>query len=57
MKPLAVDPSWVDQSALYAEIRARGAMPLIFPKTVAGPVVCTPLLPPAVEAVWVPCQL
>jgi hypothetical protein len=32
-------------------------MPLIFPKAVAGPVVVTPRLPPAVDDVCVPCPL
>jgi hypothetical protein len=36
-------------------MRARGAMPLIGPKTAAGPVVGTLALPPAVDAVCVPC--
>ena len=42
MKPLAVAASCVDQSALYAAMRARGAMPLMLPKTAAGPVAATP---------------
>ena len=35
-------------------MRARGAMPLMVPKTAAAPVVGTLGLPPAVLAVWVP---
>ena len=35
-------------------MRARGAIPLMLPNTAAGPVVGTPLLPPAVDAVCVP---
>jgi hypothetical protein len=42
---------------LYIAIRARGAMPLIVPKTAAGPVVWTPWLPAAVDAVCVPWPL
>ena len=56
-QPLAVAPSWVDQSALYAAMRARGAMPLTLPNTEAGPVAATPKLPPAVEAVCEPWPL
>ena len=57
VEPLAVEASSVDQSALYIAMRARGAMPLTVPNTVAGPVVGTPLLPPAVDAVCVPWPL
>jgi hypothetical protein len=57
VEPLAVEASCVDQSALYMAIRARGAMPLIVPKTAAGPVAATPWLPPAVDAVCVPWPL
>jgi hypothetical protein len=35
-------------------MRACGAMPLMAPKTAAGPVVGTLALPPAVDAVCVP---
>ena len=40
--PLAVDESTVDQSALYAATRARGAMPLTLPNAAAAPVAGTP---------------
>ena len=42
------------QQTLYMATRARGAMPLILPREAASPVACTPLLPPAVEVVWLP---
>ena len=57
VEPLACDASWVDHSALYMAIRARGAMPLMVPNTEAGPVVGTPWLPPDVEDVCVPWPL
>ena len=57
MKPLAVEPSCVDHSALYAAMRARGAMPLILPSAAPGPVGWTPWFPPAVDAVCVPWPL
>src|SRR5918995_863163 len=50
-------PAPLSQQTLYAETRARGAMPLTLPKTDAAPVVGTPLLPPAVDAVCVPWPL
>ena len=55
LKPLAVEASWVDQSALYIATRARGAIPLIGPKTAAGPrgLDCH-CCPPAVDEVCVP---
>jgi len=36
-------------------MRARGAMPLILPRTAAAPLAGTFSLPPAVEAVCEPC--
>ena len=42
------------QQTLYIARRARGAMPLILPSEAASPVAWTPLLPPAVDVVWLP---
>src|SRR5687767_1790105 len=50
-------PAPLSQQTLYAATRARGAMPLTLPKTDAAPVVGTPWLPPAVDAVCVPWPL
>ena len=43
------------QQTLYIAMRARGAIPLIFPRPAAGPVAWTPWLLPAVVDVCVPC--
>src|SRR5829696_1586358 len=55
LSELAQPPSPASsQQTLYAAMRARGAIPLIFPNPAASPVAWMPLLPPAVEAVWLP---
>ena len=43
--------------ALLQRVEARGATPLTRPRTLAGPVATTLWLPPAVDAVCVPCPL
>ena len=58
LSELAQPPSPASsQQTLYMAIRARGAMPLILPSGAASPVAGTPLLPPAVEDVWLPWPL
>ena len=58
LSELAQPPSPASsQQTLYVAIRARGAMPLIFPNGAASPVAWMPLLPPAVDEVWLPWPL
>jgi hypothetical protein len=49
-----VNPPASFQRALYAAIRARGAIPLTTPRSTPKIDASTPALPAAVEAVWVP---